>query len=129
MDMQIEGLRVLVTAGAGGIGLEVARAFVREGAKVFVCDVDRAALRCPEDLSLALLGAPTGTRGTAPGGGADFGGFVVPMRAMGRDAVRLLLRLIEGDRSEPTRRLLPCEPVEGGTLAPVPSPTHHPRKD
>lgn len=44
MDMQIEGLRVLVTAGAGGIGLEVARAFVREGAKVFVCDVDRAAL-------------------------------------------------------------------------------------
>ncbi|MBK9082855.1 MAG: SDR family oxidoreductase [Rhizobiales bacterium] len=44
MDMMIEGLRVLVTAGAGGIGLEVARAFVREGAKVFVCDVDRAAL-------------------------------------------------------------------------------------
>ncbi|MGL4325190.1 MAG: SDR family oxidoreductase [Beijerinckiaceae bacterium] len=44
MDMQIEGLRVLVTAGAGGIGLEVARAFVREGAKVFVCDVDEPAL-------------------------------------------------------------------------------------
>lgn len=44
MDMQIAGLRVLVTAGAGGIGLEVARAFHREGAKVFVCDVDRPAL-------------------------------------------------------------------------------------
>jgi len=44
MDMQIKGLRVLVTAGAGGIGLEVARAFVREGAKVFICDVDRTAL-------------------------------------------------------------------------------------
>lgn len=44
MDMQIKGLRVLVTAGAGGIGLEVARAFVREGAKVFICDVDDAAL-------------------------------------------------------------------------------------
>ncbi len=44
MDMQIAGLRVLVTAGAGGIGLEVARAFVREGAKVFVCDVDAEAL-------------------------------------------------------------------------------------
>lgn len=44
MDMQIEGLRVLITAGAGGIGLEVARAFVREGAKVFVCDVDTKAL-------------------------------------------------------------------------------------
>ena len=44
MDMQIEGLRVLVTAGAGGIGLEVARAFTREGAKVYLCDVDEAAL-------------------------------------------------------------------------------------
>ncbi len=44
MDMRIEGLRVLVTAGAGGIGLEVARAFTREGAKVYVCDVDEAAL-------------------------------------------------------------------------------------
>lgn len=44
MDMGIEGLRVLVTAGAGGIGLEVARAFLREGAKVFVSDVDTEAL-------------------------------------------------------------------------------------
>lgn len=44
MDMQIDGLRVLVTAGAGGIGLEVARAFAREGAKVFVSDVDQTAL-------------------------------------------------------------------------------------
>jgi NAD(P)-dependent dehydrogenase (short-subunit alcohol dehydrogenase family) len=40
----IAGLRVLVTAGAGGIGLEIVRAFVREGARVHVCDVDDAAL-------------------------------------------------------------------------------------
>jgi NAD(P)-dependent dehydrogenase (short-subunit alcohol dehydrogenase family) len=44
MDLEIAGLRVLVTAGAAGIGLEIARAFVREGARVHVCDVDRAAL-------------------------------------------------------------------------------------
>lgn len=44
MDMQIKGLRVLVTAGAGGIGLEIARAFMAEGARVHVCDVDAAAL-------------------------------------------------------------------------------------
>jgi NAD(P)-dependent dehydrogenase (short-subunit alcohol dehydrogenase family) len=44
MDLGIDGLRVLVTAGANGIGLEIARAFVREGAKVHVCDVDEAAL-------------------------------------------------------------------------------------
>ena len=36
--------RVLVTAGAAGIGAEFARAFAANGAKVFVCDIDEAAL-------------------------------------------------------------------------------------
>jgi NAD(P)-dependent dehydrogenase (short-subunit alcohol dehydrogenase family) len=45
MELSIKGLRVLVTAGAGGIGREVARAFVAEGGKVHVCDVDAAALQ------------------------------------------------------------------------------------
>ena len=44
MDLGIDGLRVLVTAGAAGIGREIARAFIEEGAKVHVCDVDEAAL-------------------------------------------------------------------------------------
>src|SRR6478672_4670470 len=44
MDLGIGGLRVMVTAGASGIGLEIARAFVREGARVHVCDVDASAL-------------------------------------------------------------------------------------
>jgi NAD(P)-dependent dehydrogenase (short-subunit alcohol dehydrogenase family) len=44
MDMNINGLRVLVTAGAAGIGREIARAFVEEGARVHVCDVDAEAL-------------------------------------------------------------------------------------
>jgi len=45
VNLGIKGLRVLVTAGAGGIGLETARAFVAEGAHVHVCDVDAKALR------------------------------------------------------------------------------------
>ena len=44
MDFGIEGLRVLITAGASGIGLATARAFAREGARVVICDIDRAAL-------------------------------------------------------------------------------------
>ncbi|HLN11205.1 MAG TPA: SDR family NAD(P)-dependent oxidoreductase, partial [Xanthobacteraceae bacterium] len=45
MDLGIGNLRVLVTAGASGIGREVARAFIAEGANVHVCDVDEQALR------------------------------------------------------------------------------------
>lgn len=37
-------LRVLVTAGAAGIGAAMARAFHEAGARVHVCDIDRAAL-------------------------------------------------------------------------------------
>jgi NAD(P)-dependent dehydrogenase (short-subunit alcohol dehydrogenase family) len=44
MDLQLQGLRVLVTAGASGIGLATARTFAREGARVHVCDIDEAAL-------------------------------------------------------------------------------------
>ncbi|GAB3473232.1 LacI family DNA-binding transcriptional regulator [Nocardiopsis coralliicola] len=87
--------------------------------------VERAGLRCPRDLSLAVLGAPTGTRGSAPGGGAAFSGFDVPMRAMGRAAVRLLLALIANSAHPgPVRHLLRCDPVSGGTIA-APAPPEH----
>jgi NAD(P)-dependent dehydrogenase (short-subunit alcohol dehydrogenase family) len=44
MDLGLKGLRVFVTAGASGIGLEIARAYVQEGASVHICDVDRERL-------------------------------------------------------------------------------------
>ncbi len=44
MDLDIKGLRVLVTAGANGIGLAIAKAFVAEGARIHVCDIDTTAL-------------------------------------------------------------------------------------
>lgn len=39
-----KGLRVLVTAGAAGIGREIVRALVGDGARVHICDIDAAAL-------------------------------------------------------------------------------------
>jgi NAD(P)-dependent dehydrogenase (short-subunit alcohol dehydrogenase family) len=38
------GLRVLVTAGASGIGAAIATAFAETGAKIHICDIDDAAL-------------------------------------------------------------------------------------
>lgn len=39
-----KGLNVLVTAGASGIGLAIAQAFLDAGAKVHVCDIDERSL-------------------------------------------------------------------------------------
>ncbi len=44
MDLGLTNARVMVSAGASGIGLAIARAFVREGARVSVGDADAAAL-------------------------------------------------------------------------------------
>jgi NAD(P)-dependent dehydrogenase (short-subunit alcohol dehydrogenase family) len=38
------GLRVLVSGGADGIGLSIAKAFVETGARVHVCDISEAAI-------------------------------------------------------------------------------------
>ncbi len=44
MNTSAHGLRVIVTAGAAGIGYAFAETFAAAGARVFVCDVDRDAL-------------------------------------------------------------------------------------
>ena len=44
MDLGMIGLRVLVTAGAAGIGRSIVEAFAEEGARVFTCDVDATGL-------------------------------------------------------------------------------------
>ena len=58
MDLGISGLRVMISAGANGIGLAIARAFVREGARVAVCDVDAAALQALAQSDPELHAAP-----------------------------------------------------------------------
>ena len=44
MEYSAKGLRVVVTAGAAGIGRVITRTFVEHGAKVHICDVDEKAL-------------------------------------------------------------------------------------
>ncbi|MFO1321472.1 MAG: SDR family oxidoreductase [Burkholderiales bacterium] len=55
MELGIEGLKVLVTAGAAGIGRKIAEAFLREGAAVYVCDVDESALAAAKAAHPGLL--------------------------------------------------------------------------
>ncbi len=48
LTVRLDGLRVAISAGAGGIGRVMADSFAQCGARVFVCDVDREALAaCP----------------------------------------------------------------------------------
>src|SRR6267378_7141237 len=58
MDLDIKGLRVLVTAGAGGIGLAIARRFASEGARVHTCDVDEMALSALVSSDPAITATP-----------------------------------------------------------------------
>lgn len=44
MKIDATGKRVVVTAGAAGIGRAMARTFAAEGARVWICDIDEAAL-------------------------------------------------------------------------------------
>ena len=50
--------RVLITAGAAGIGREFARAFAGNGAKVYVCDIDTRALAAIADEIPGLIAKP-----------------------------------------------------------------------
>lgn len=44
MELQLEGARVVVTAGAGGIGRAIVDGFLAMGASVATCDIDDGAL-------------------------------------------------------------------------------------
>lgn len=51
-----QGLRVLITGGASGIGLAIAKAFVSTGARVHVCDVDPKAIDAVSTVSPSITG-------------------------------------------------------------------------
>ena len=51
-SLRVDGKRVLVTAGAAGIGRAIAATFLEHGARVHICDIDERALaKCRAELA------------------------------------------------------------------------------
>ncbi|RQX13035.1 LacI family transcriptional regulator [Micromonospora ureilytica] len=71
-------------------------------------------LDIPGDLSILALGDPTRPASTD----IDFTGFRIPRREMGWQSVEVLTGLLEADPETVPQRLVPCQPVDGATLAP-----------
>lgn len=71
----------------------------------------------PADLSVVALGSHI----RADWSRTRFASFVIPREEMGRQATAMLVRRVEGGAAEPVQQvLLPCEPIRGETLGPVP---------
>ncbi|MER6950966.1 LacI family DNA-binding transcriptional regulator [Nonomuraea sp. NPDC000554] len=108
LHLRAAGLDDLLDAG-------VTAAFVEESADgvALVRAAGERGVRVPGDLSILALGALTRPVRTD----IDFAGFRIPRQEMGRRAVELLADVLEHGGTP--QELLPCEPVEGATLAPV----------
>ena len=56
--MRLEGKIALVTGAASGIGRQTAITFAREGAQVFLCDINEEGLQQARPISRQAAGAP-----------------------------------------------------------------------
>ena len=65
MNTQYQDLRVMVTAGASGIGLGIAQAFAQAGAQVEISDISAEAIQA----ALPSIPAGGGRAGGRPRGG------------------------------------------------------------
>lgn len=74
-------------------------------------------LRCPEAFSLAVLGDPMLPSTQVP----DWARFRIPREAMGRQAVRILLTILDNSNiTLPIQVMLPCAFEAGSTVAAAP---------
>ncbi|MCC7452175.1 MAG: LacI family DNA-binding transcriptional regulator [Anaerolineae bacterium] len=100
--------------------------YLKHGATAFVAENDEygeailrqmatLGLRCPADYSLGVLG--DSMRATLPA--RDWTSFKIPRVAMGREAVRLLLKMLETEGGSPEHYqvTLPCTFIPGTTVA------------
>jgi DNA-binding LacI/PurR family transcriptional regulator len=77
-------------------------------------------LTVPGGLSIVTMLQPPRETGA---GDREFTGIAIPRQQMGSEALEMLSALIAGTPVPDPQRLLPCEPVEHGTLAaPAPRP-------
>jgi DNA-binding LacI/PurR family transcriptional regulator len=116
-DLTVDRLRSWLTRGITAVIAEGTDTLA--AARALQATAAATGLRCPEDFSLAL----TGEQVYPEPGVQILTGFAVPRRAMGRAAVRLLVRLLEGDpiRDEERQQLLPCSLIQGETSGPPPA--------
>jgi len=78
LTVDLTGLRVAISAGAAGIGRVMADGFADRGARVFVCDVDDAALAaCPHPSLRADVGDLRQAEGFVDSAVAALGGLDV----------------------------------------------------
>ena len=59
---KLDGKTAIVTGGARGIGLAIARRYVGEGARVVIADIDEAGKAAAASLGAALVPALRGSR-------------------------------------------------------------------
>lgn len=74
--------------------------------------------RVPGDVGVVSLDDRYG----GPAAEVPYSAFVIPRRAMGADAVALLVGLLENDAAMPRRTVRPCDYVRPASLGPAPSP-------
>jgi DNA-binding LacI/PurR family transcriptional regulator len=92
---------------------EVSAVFVEDlaDADALAAAARERSLDVPRDLSVVALGDAS----RPVPSDADYSGFHIPRKEMGRQAVGLLEAILSGDDAE-IQQLLPCELVEGSTL-------------
>jgi 3-oxoacyl-[acyl-carrier protein] reductase len=102
MDLRLGGMRVLVTAGSAGIGLETARLLVAEGARVAIASrspqaaaEEIGALAVPADLS-----TPGGAEGCVAAAVEGLGGLDALINNVGVARIASFEELSDGDWQE-----------------------------
>lgn len=135
MQTRLDGKRAVVTAGAGGAGLVIAGHLRREGAEVFVCDIDAAAVAAlPGGIAGAVVDvsepdAVDDWLGPIVGGGIDIlvnnagiAGQTGPVEELDFDAWRRCLSVCLDSQFLFARRVVPAMKAGGaGTIVNISS--------